>query len=70
MRQNSLVKFDSTNMPDRVRDLYSFSPDDVFVYLGEIIQMPGHCIVIRQSDGRVFCGCHTENFAEILEEYC
>jgi hypothetical protein len=35
--------------------------------LGEIKQMPGHCIVVRK-DGKVYWGHHTENFRKAKEE--
>lgn len=38
------------------------------MFLGEIVQMPGHCVVVRNSDGRVFTCYHTDNFYELKDE--
>ena len=35
------------------------------VFLGEIANMGGHCVVADARTGRVYAGYHTENFAEI-----
>jgi hypothetical protein len=70
MKENTLVKFDFDSMPDNYRGLYPFRPEDRFVYLGDIVQMPGHCVVVRISDSKVFCCYHTDDFAEVPEEEC
>jgi hypothetical protein len=65
LRLNSIVKFDS------VEDLSEiFDKRDTFIYLGDIAQMPGHCIVIRMGDGTLFYCIHTDNFVEVPEEEC
>lgn len=52
-----------------------FHKDDVFVYLGDIIQAPGHCVVIRVSPAskdnkpdEIFSMRHTFDFEEVLED--
>lgn len=47
---------------------YPWNKEDVFVYLGEIKNMMEHCIVVRNSDGRVFSCYHIEDFVELSEE--
>lgn len=61
MKLNTLVKFD-TNLD------YPFSKHDRFVYMGDIVQMPGHCVVARLSDGKIFTCYHTYNFIELNED--
>lgn len=41
--------------------------EDVFVFHGEIPNMPEHCIVSGQTSGKVFSGHHTSNFIELSE---
>jgi hypothetical protein len=41
--------------------------ENVFVFLGEIPNMKGHCVVAGQESGRVFSGYHIENFEEMDE---
>jgi len=64
----SLVRFDFDGMPVEYHSAYPFSKKDVFVYLGDIVQMPGHCVIARVSDGRVFTGHETDNFVELTSE--
>lgn len=68
MRKLKLVEFDFAAMPVESHCRYPFAKGDRFVMLGEIDHMPGHCVLARTSDGRVFCGYHTENFIEVEEE--
>jgi len=68
MKMCSLAKFDFSGLDTKYHSQYPFSREDRFVYLGDIPQMPFHCIVARVSDGRVFSGFHTENFIPLTEE--
>ena len=65
MKLNTLVKFDTHNLDNW--DDYPFSKHDRFVYMGDIVQMPGHCIVARLSDGKIFTCYHTYNFVKLSE---
>ena len=40
---------------------------EVFVYLGEIPNMRGHCIVVGHPHGAVMSGYHVDNFEEVPE---
>lgn len=42
-------------------DFATFKKGQPFLYLGEIIQMKGHCIVV-DKEGKTHWGYHTENF--------
>ena len=64
-RQYSLVRFCVEQLPPEYHDRYPFTRDGVYVFFGEIPNMPGHCVVADTRSGRVFSGYHTENFAEI-----
>ena len=46
---------------------YPFLPDEIVLFLGEIEEMPGHCVVAKR-DGRVMWGYHTLNFEELSED--
>jgi hypothetical protein len=37
----------------------------MYVFFGEIPNMPGHCVVADHRTGHIFSGYHTENFTEI-----
>lgn len=39
-----------------------FEKDNWFVYLGEIPNMLGHCVLIGHETGKVYSGYHIENF--------
>ena len=68
-RQYSLVKFDYSGMTDEwVKEYKKIFDVDIFIYLGEIPNMPGHCVLLRHSDGAHFFGYHIENFVELTED--
>ena len=53
-------------VPKEYADQYPFEKDQVYLLLGEIENMEGHCVVVENS-GKVFWGYHTENFDELKE---
>jgi diadenosine tetraphosphate (Ap4A) HIT family hydrolase len=42
-----------------------FKAGRAYVFLGEIPNMPGHCVVVELRGGRIWSGFHTDNFCEI-----
>ena len=63
-RVPSLVRFRPTGKTsERVR--FPFSEEKVYVFLGELANMPGHCVVAEHPSGRIFSGFHIENFGEL-----
>lgn len=67
-RQYSLVRFLFDQLPAEFHHKYPFSKDGVYVFFGEIPNMPGHCVVADHSTGRVYSGYHTEQFEELPED--
>lgn len=50
---------------------YPFQRDEHLVYLGEIPNMPGHCVVAkfnRPKLGEIIVGYHTDNFKELDQD--
>ena len=45
-----------------------FKKDSHQVFLGEIPNMPGHCLVADTKTGRIYTGFHTDRFREIPED--
>lgn len=39
-----------------------------YVFLGEIPNMPGHCVVIHLGDSQIERGFHTIDFRELTDE--
>ena len=39
-----------------------------YVYLGEIVNMPGHCILLGTRTNEMYMGYHCDEFEEIPEE--
>ena len=60
-RKLALVKFVGP------RSGAKFKAEQVFVFLGEIANMPGHCVVADHFTGKIFSGYHTENFVELKD---
>jgi len=67
MKINTLVKFDFDSLPVDLRNAYPFKAEDRFVYMGDIVQMPGHCVIVRLQDGKMFCCYHTDGFIAVPE---
>jgi hypothetical protein len=69
-RYLSLIK---TN-PDFIREedlkIFPFSDDMPLLFLGEIPQMPDHCVVSGFHSGKIYAGYHTYNFVEMDEDEC
>lgn len=67
-RKLSLVVFDFENMPKDFHDKYPFQKEQHLIFLGEIPNMEGHCIVIDNATGKFYSGYHTENFRELTDD--
>ena len=67
-RKLSLVRFDFEKVPKGFDRKYPFKRDRVYIFLGEIVQMPGHCVVADHQTGRLYSGYHTENFVELTDD--
>ncbi len=64
---NTLVSFDFEQCPLEYHSGYPFVRDEVLLFMGEVRQMPGHCVVATK-DGRVIWGYHTENFLIVPDD--
>lgn len=67
-RQNSLVELEASYRKWLIANSKTESPllkGDRFVFLGEIPNMPEHCVVADVASGRVIVGYHVENFVEL-----
>ena len=67
-RKLSLCYFDFDNVPADFHSKYPFEKEQVLLFMGEIPNMPGHCVVVDNSSGKLYSGYHTENFIEIPED--
>ena len=67
-RRNSLVQLRPGGGRGRARGSFPFKRGSTYVFLGEIPNMPGHCVVADPRDGRVWAGYHTDNFSEVPDE--
>jgi hypothetical protein len=68
MNKYKLVRFDFEDLPIGYHNLYPFSKDQVFVMLGEIEGMDGHCVVSNIKTGQIHVNYHTDNFIELTED--
>jgi hypothetical protein len=70
LKINSMVKFDYETMPKQYWDDYlkTFPKDEVFVFMGELEQMRGHCILCNYKTGKMICGYHTDNFITLTDD--
>ena len=67
-RRLALVKFSPPKSPAVKGGLvrhYPFKKEEAYVFLGEIPNMPGHCVILGQKSGQIHAGFHTELFTEL-----
>ena len=64
IKPNTLVKFDFQQIPEkRWKDYrHNFTGDEKFIYMGEIEQIPGRCIVCGYESGKINCVFETKYF--------
>lgn len=74
-RALSLVRF-TKEFSDFMEDYYKRNPnkdnqftgDEQFIFLGEIPNMPEHCVIINVATRETTIGHHIENFIELTSE--
>ncbi len=68
---NSFVVFDATSCPSEIYHRYYkdiFPLNKLFIFMGEIKQIKGHCILCDLDSGKIIGMFHTENFREATED--
>ena len=65
-KQNQIVIFD-LHGDARYENAYPFKTGERVLFLGEVVKMPGHCIVVNKR-GQTLWGYHTDNFREPTED--
>ena len=77
MRLHSLIKLTdeyreilTKELPNvRKPEFYEqFMANESFVYIGEVVQMPGHIICAGVQDGKVYVGFHDDDFVELTDD--
>jgi hypothetical protein len=68
IKQYSLVRASLDSIPDESRKLYPFIHGKIYVFLGEVPKMPGHCVVAEYPTGIIISGYHVDWFLEIPED--
>lgn len=70
-RVNSICKLKEENLEHYS---YAFLESDRLIYLGEIVNMPGHGIFVmmfskdKSKNGKMYTGWHINNFTECTED--
>ena len=67
-RKLSLVKFEPTQTPGSFHRKYPFRRGIAYIFVGEIPNMPGHCVVVNPKTEKMYSGYHIENFVELKED--
>ena len=70
MKINTMVKFDYNTLPIEYKEEYikTFPENEVYIFMGDIEQMPGHCILCNFKTGKMIIGYHTDNFIPLTED--
>jgi hypothetical protein len=53
--------------PKGYENHYPWRNGDHMLFMGEITNMPGHCVIVNK-EGKTFWGYHTDNFREPRED--
>jgi hypothetical protein len=70
-RRLALVKFRPPAEPalgNSKKIRYPFKEDEAYVFLGEIPNMPGHCVVAERIGGKLYAGYHSQLFTELSDD--
>jgi hypothetical protein len=73
IRVNSFVVFDIDSESKSNYNKYykkTFPEGKVFVFLGEVKQCAGHCILCDLKTGKILGLYHTDNFREATKDEC
>jgi len=72
IRNNAFVVFDKNTCTTEMYNEYFSSTFEgkIFVFLGEIPQAHGHCMLVDLTTGLISGLWHTSNFREATEDEC
>jgi hypothetical protein len=73
IRPYALVRYDFETMSERCEEWVEempFRKKGKYIFLGEILQMPGHGIFVDIRDGHMYAGYHMDEFIELTDEEC
>lgn len=64
LHQYSLVKIADEEVLQQYEDNV-FDGESTFIFLGEIPNMLGHCVVAGYINGKIYAGFHNDLFVEV-----
>lgn len=68
-RHLSLVYFSAKCYPEQYWNQYpELEEGKLYLYLGEIPNMPGHCVVVEPNTNKFHVGYHTVLFTEMKDD--
>lgn len=67
-RYFSLVKYDDSHYNEPYRGKGPFKYNHTYLFMGEIANMPEHCVVVDTKTNEIFSGYHTDTFVELTED--
>ena len=66
IKKLTMVKLNTTSQEyPNYKEIFGPSP---YIFLGEISNMPGHCVICSHQTGKIYSGFHTDNFVAIPED--
>ena len=67
LKSLTIVKFVLSPTERKISKEFTFGEGQHFLFLGEISNMPGHCVVVDR-DGKAHWGYHTDNFKALTRD--
>jgi hypothetical protein len=61
----TIVQFNFATLPKEFHKHYPFKKNELLLYLGELADLPGHCVVARYPIGDLVSGYHSDNFIKV-----
>jgi len=67
-RQYSICKFSDAHYPLEYQRQYPMTTDQLYIFMGEIPNMLGHCIVMNKDTKEIHVAWHCDLFKELSDD--
>jgi hypothetical protein len=67
-RQYSICKFSDKHLPGEYQGQYPMAQDALYIFLGEIPNMSGHCIAMNKDTKKIHVAWPCDLFTELTDD--
>lgn len=65
LSKGALVEFDLSKLSEQYKFYFTYMEGKRFIFLGEILNKPGHCLVLDPNTKETYSQYHTMNFTQV-----